>query len=406
MISITEGTMHTPLARHARVLLSTIVLTVIVGVLLGAEASAQVPSPPQNVRVFAGNVTTTTTRDWRKWPFSSTSPWNYPIGTSATYASVTGLSSLGVGFNYNGEWTSSIVQASDTDPLAPLYWRQDIWSFLANGGKVCGNTSTAEQTLKQGETQSILFPANYYSTIATPDSSQWILPADYKAASVSYSSSPRLPKGACASPDTDGLMAVFQPNGMVLDLYEGVVMSDGSIVSAMASYIDAKGDGTGWWNGRRASMLPSFAGLIRTGEITSGVIRHALALQMSPTILKQQAIWPAYAFDRNSGYSGTLPMGALLAIPQTVNVDGLGLSTQGKVVARALQNYGAYVVDRGGSGGMTFLAELGNTEINWSTVSQDLGIIRNQLRWVTNNTAQTPGGGGTPIAPLAPPFGS
>jgi hypothetical protein len=105
-------------------------------------------------------------------------------------------------------------------------------------------------------------------------------------------------------------------------------------------------------------------------------------------------------------------MGALLAIPPHVDLDALGLSRQGMVIARAAQTYGVYVVDRGGTGGMTFLAELGNREIRWEgdarTLAswQELLIIKNQLKRVMNNSAQTPGGGGEPLAPMAPPFAS
>jgi hypothetical protein len=347
---------------------------------------------------------TAATRDWRKWPFSSTSPWNHPIGSSAQYADVGGLSSLGIGINYDNHWTSSVVIARDSDPLATIALHRDTWTFLAGGGRVCGNTAADEQKLKQASTTSVLFAANYYSTLSTPDTSRWVLPADYKPASTSYWPTARLPVGACASPDTDALMAVFQPNGWVLDVYNAIVLSDNTLIGGIASYVDARGDGTGWWNGRRASMLPSFAGLIRTGEIAAGRIPHALAVTMSPTVLKQQAVWPAYAFDRNAGYSGTLPMGSLLAIPASVNLDNLGLSAKGKILARAAQGYGVYVVDRGGAGGMTFMAELGNPEIRWQGDTQDLTIIRNQLKRVTNNSAQTPGGGGTLLAPMAPPL--
>jgi len=344
------------------------------------------------------------TRDWRKWPFSVASPWNYPIGSLAQYASVSGLSSLGFAINYQNSWTSSVIIASDSDPTSLVTIRPDMWTFLANGGKVCGNSADVEATLRLNSTTDVVYPANYYSTLSTPDTSRWVLPADYKPAASSYSQNAYLPAGSCASPDTDALMAVFQPNGWVLDVYNAVTLSDNTIVGGIASYIDARGDGTGWWNGRRASMLPSFAGLIRKGEMAAGSIPHALAVTMSPTMLKEQAAWPAYAFDRNANYSGSLPMGALLAIPSQVDINSLGLSPKGKVIAAAMQKYGVYVVDRGGAGGMTLLAELGNTEIRWSGDAQDLGIIRNQLKWLTNNSASTPGGGGTPLAPMAPPL--
>ncbi len=360
---------------------------------------AELPTPPA-------------VRDWRYWPFSDTSPWNHPIGKLARYADIDGLGKLAAGINYDDRWTASIAIATRNDPVVPVsFYGGDLWKFLAGGGSVCRNPADDELMLRESSTPEVLFPGNFYSTISSPDSSVWILPPDYKPAATSYWRTAYLPPGSCASPDTDGLMAVFQPNGWVLDLYEGIVLSDNSIIAAMASYVDARGDGTGWWNGRRASMLPSFAGLIRKGEIASGLIPHALAAVLSPTMLKQEAVWPAYAFDRHSGYSGTLPMGALLAIPPQVNLDALGLSREGKVIARAAQNYGVYIVDRGGEGGMTFLAELGNREIRWEGSSrtlaswQELLIIKNQLKHVTNNSAETPGGGGELLAPPAPPFG-
>jgi hypothetical protein len=44
-------------------------------------------------------------------------------------------------------------------------------------------------------------------------------------------------------------------------------------------------------------------------------------------------------------------MGALLAIPPDININNLGLSKQGIVIAQAVQDYGIYIIDRGGDGG-------------------------------------------------------
>jgi hypothetical protein len=176
----------------------------------------------------------------------------------------------------------------------------------------------------------------------------------------------------------------------------------------MASYIDAKGDGTGEANGRRASMLPSFAGLIRTGEIGAGLIPHALAVIAPQRVLTTKAVWPATAFDRGAAYSGTIPMGSLLAIPPSVNVGTLGLSAVGKVIATAAQNYGVYVVDTGGDG-LGFLSELGNPELSNDTISaqllsEELTRIASKLQVASNNSVLSPGGGGTPRTSLAPPL--
>jgi hypothetical protein len=259
--------------------------------------------------------------------------------------------------------------------------------------------STASATLP--------FPANYYSTLATPDTSLWKLPPTYNPASFNYSSSAHLPVGACPSPDSDALMAVFQPNGLVLDTYNTVVTANGTIVTSMASYVDAKGDGTGASNGRRASMIPSFAGLIRKREISSRNIPHALAAMAPQSIMTASAVWPAAAFDRSNHYAGTLPMGSLLAIAPTTNLNTLGLSPQGLTIAKAAQDYGVYIVDSDNNG-FTFLAELGDPEIRWGATAttppwwRDIQIILDALQRVTNNTATTPGGGGTLRAPLAP----
>jgi len=334
-----------------------------------------------------------------------------PIGSGAKYANIPNVTSLGVGLNYGNEWTSSVVITTSSDPMVNVlvntnWYPNDNWNFLYKGGKTCNNTRSVEATIRNYVANSwAMYSGNPWATISTPDSSQWVLPASYHASISDFNATAHFKLGSCPSADTDGLMAVFQPNGWVLDTYATVVMSNGDIVAeATASYIDAKGDGTGWWNGRRASMIPSFAGLIRTGEIAGGSIPHALAVTISPTELMQQATWPAYAFDHNSGYSGTLPMGALLAIPPSVSIASLGLTATGKVVAKTLQSYGAYIVDRTAPGGLNFQAELGDPEIRWNGWQNDLTIIGHHLKWVTNNSSTNLGGGGTPLAPLAPPF--
>lgn len=347
-------------------------------------------------------------RDWRKQPFTSTSPWNQPIGSGAKYADIANLAGFAAAMNYDDRWTSSIVVARTTDPVVQMLYSPPVgttstWTFLANGGKPCGNSAADEARLEAASSPTLQFEANYYSTLATPDTHVWQLPASFHKASSDARPKFYLPAGACPSPDSDGFMAVLQPDGWIVDVYAGVVLSNGKVLGTMASALDARGDGTGWWNGRRASMLPSLAGLIRNGEIAAGRIPHALAVQAPPAMLTTQAVWPAATFDRDAGYSGTIPMGSLLAIPPSVDVTKLGLTPQGVILARAAQDYGVYVVDRGG-GGITFLAELGNPDIHWTNRWNDLAIVKNALKRVANNGPSSVGGGGTPRQPLAAPL--
>jgi len=352
-------------------------------------------------------------------PFSSNSPWNHPIGTGAIYTSVANLANLAIGLRTGDNWTCGIYLASTTDRQGTLYFRNDMWTLLASGITIngvhypvynSGNPPVVENALVAGAhdlpyksgSSGAIWPANFYSTI-TPGASSPSWPSGIHQTTDNYWSTIfNIPTGAVPSPDTDGNIAICQPNGWFLDCYDAVVLSNGSIVCSIASYIDSAGSGDGYSSGRRASLLPSFAGQIRQGEITGGVIQHALVCNMSATILKEQAQWPAVCWDTNAGYSGTLPMGALLAIPQSVNINSLGLTPQGLVLARAMQNYGLYISDRGGSGGMTLLAELKATDVRWTNQSNDLNIIKKNLKWVSNNSATTPGGGGTPIVPLLP----
>ncbi len=350
-------------------------------------------------------------RDWRVWPFSSASPWNVPVGSGAQYVPVPGLAGLGTGLNFNDRWTSSVVVTAASDPtvhvLVNASWPTSNWMFLAHGKPNCGNTPEDEaEILSWVHASPPAFPANPWSTLSDVEAHQ-ILPAAYHNAHDRFRAEVHMKPGVCASPDNDGLMAVFQPDGWVLDTYATVILSNGDIVSdGLASFVDARGDGTGWWNGRRASMIPSFAGLIRTGELAHGKILHALAATIFTGLLARHAVWPAYAFDRHAdAYAGSLPMGALLAIPPNVDIGALGLSPTGLVLARAAQDYGVYIVDSTGGAGMTIMAELNDPDIRWAGWQNDVAAVVHHLQWITNNGVSSVGGGGHPRGPLAPAFG-
>ena len=114
-------------------------------------------------------------------------------------------------------------------------------------------------------------------------------------------------------------------------------------------------------------------------------------------------------------------MGALLAIPPSVNIANMGLTTvPGRQIAWTLQNYGAYVVDdtygpsfalnaENGPGGNTrtqFRSDYGQDfEVYASSPnawSRDIQRIRQALQVVDNNGPSSVGGGGTPRQPLLP----
>jgi hypothetical protein len=149
---------------------------------------------------------------------------------------------------------------------------------------------------------------------------------------------------------------------------------------------------------------------MRTWELQGNLIRHALTLQLTPAMLSADPpLLPATSIDGDhSAYAGPIRMGQLIALPQ-MNLSGLGLtSAAGRAIATALQTYGAYVVDQGGA--VALLAEPAAASLvqparqKDSAGVNDLMRIFGHLQCVTNNAPGAWGGGGTPLAPPAPPF--
>ncbi len=117
-------------------------------------------------------------------------------------------------------------------------------------------------------------------------------------------------------------------------------------------------------------------------------------------------------------------MGALLAIPQNLNLSSLGLKTQaGQELAWTLQNYGGYVVNDSARSVFTIRTEEGSnsftsqfqsewgfpfetTGVSGSGWADDIMAIISHLAVVTNNSSNSIGGGGTPLQPLAAPLGT
>jgi hypothetical protein len=98
----------------------------------------------------------------------------------------------------------------------------------------------------------------------------------------------------------------------------------------------------------RGAGVPYLSGLVRPWEIAQGHIDHALALGY-PMVDRVRCVWPASKSDGTIDLAG-IPEGARIQLDPTLDVDTLeGLSATGRVIARALQVYGAYLVDTSGS---------------------------------------------------------
>jgi hypothetical protein len=289
---------------------------------------------------------------WR-WPFSAESPWNYGVGQGARFEQPTDPA------------TSSLL-----DPRAKPWVNTSSYSHPVV--RASGDDPVATVTLPNGRPPVQL----------------------------------RIPGWARPAQGGDGHLHVVEPGGRYVDETFKLKGANPSWTAGHHARIDLHGPGVGT-DGTRAYGGSAIAGLIRTWELEAGTIRHALALAVPTDQLRAGPVWPATREDRHGArsYRGGLPMGAFAAIPPDVDVEALGLSPEGLVVARALQRYGAYVVDAA-AGSFVLYAEPGAPAEAISRLRADVGRLRGHLRVVANNGPKSVNGGGAPrSAPPAPPFG-
>ncbi len=322
-------------------------------------------------------------RDVTLQPFASTSVWNLPIGTGAQFESPTdprtaNLIGAGGVWANEGQYSHPVTRATTSDPLAVM-------------------TDTTD---------------------------------------ASRSGTYRIPSNAPIAAGSDAHLHVIAADGRTVDEAWAVTRhSPTSYSTGRHHTIDLHGTGTGPRNGTRAYGGSAIGGLIRAWEVDpthpsyTGAIKHPIAIALrndqllhtgggvgynpDGTMMQSGYVWPATEQDWDSPwtYSGKIPMGSYVAIPPTVDLAGLGLTRSGLMLARAYQDYGAYVTDRAGDmilayvepsqAGSAFATPL----LGPSWTAADLHKIRTHLRLVTNNTSTNPNGTsltGPRRAPLLP----
>jgi hypothetical protein len=367
------------------------------------------------VRLALLIVTTAASQDCRDrflWPFASTSIWNTPIGTNAEYVDAgiyTNADSLRgppVNFHNDQDW---LIQSSPSDPLVD--WVDDSGNFPG----MCG---------AQGKIapEQVPLPRTLVTDCVANNNGAGVLLPDNRTL---------VQMQPLYIPKAGGPMIAWYHTGAP---------------QPFPWQIDILGDGALGAHG--GSGLSSFGGSIRLGELLPGAppIRHALKLELwahayyffnwTSRVYSSCYTWPAIGCDSywdntsGPGYNGTNPFlkpGALLAVPPT-KIDALLASLvlqPAKQIARALHDFGGYIVDDTGSrqGGGAFCADSRvNAELeaaydisvrienpltptgHGAALYNDLIKVFQALSVVVNNAENNVGGGGTPLAPLPPPI--
>jgi hypothetical protein len=297
-------------------------------------------------------------RDPWLWPFSSNSEWNTPLGSGARFAPDDAPITLDVTSGpaniHAGTWSHPVYLGRESDPERSVYDNENKRTFRV-----------------------------------------------------------RIPVDARPDPMSDAHMYVVQPGKrLVVEMYGTKIQPDGNIVAVRAFMVDLYGTGMHLRDGSRfpgvrAMDASGFGGLIRVAELKEHHIPHAVTFLLSYERLKHGSVWPSSREDYWGvrDYKGSVPIGTLIAIPQAVDIHALGLTPSGLALAQALQDYGAYCDDSAASPGILFAAEGASEGMpELSDMRKDVVTIHKYVRPVINNTPVTPGGGGTPRQPFAPPL--
>ena len=155
-----------------------------------------------------------------------------------------------------------------------------------------------------------------------------------------------IPVGARPNSGEDGVLTVIDPATNTVAEYWRA-RSSGSGWAAAFGAVNSLA-GSGWGGASTGSGASRLAGVVRVSEIQAGTIPHALVLQ-SDNVCSTTFRAPALKTDGNSNRSDCIPEGARLQLDPGLDLQKLGLSAAEKTVAKAMQTYGGYVIDRSGT---------------------------------------------------------
>jgi hypothetical protein len=170
----------------------------------------------------------------------------------------------------------------------------------------------------------------------------------------------RIPAYAAPNTGSDGHLAVYDPSDNTeLDLWQGIhdpatdTWSASGRTASAADWGAACPEGSRCGGGGTAAGFLEFGGVIRPEEILQGHIDHALAISM-PYVRRDFIACPAtnYWASQTTQYQddpNAVPLGAHVQLDPSIDVDARPWPPWEKVVARALQTYGAFVTDVSGT---------------------------------------------------------
>ena len=181
-----------------------------------------------------------------------------------------------------------------------------------------------------------------------------------------------IPEGAQSAGPEGGLgyiAIVDQARNLEWDMRQAHQRDDGRWFAGFGAITNLRGSGVSrpWTDVEQPNLaasalesgLPLTAGLIRVDEVKSGRIPHALMFAY-PGARTDGFISPASTASPPADIADApeptgMPLGARIQLDPAFDVEGSALSREGKIIARALQEYGAYLGES--AGGNVLFAE-------------------------------------------------
>jgi hypothetical protein len=273
---------------------------------------AQAISTPTIASIISSPTVMTSSIEMRV-PYSKTSIWNTPVGPSPKY------------------------DVHSAEMVANLE--------LSNEGRI----------ITAGEAYN--YPV-YFADEQTP---RWDIPCRINRCTIASSDQDILrtdmvqnvpiPVDAQPGEDTDARMIIIDTiTHTEYDLSKARRTETGWVAGTVSLY-NILWDGTPVGHSARGSGIPAYAGLLRPWEIRQGRIEHALAFGYTETA-ENKCVFPASKTDGKSPLPFAIPEGARLQLDPALtdaDFDQMGLDPTGKIIARALQEYGMILVDTSGS---------------------------------------------------------
>jgi hypothetical protein len=181
--------------------------------------------------------------------------------------------------------------------------------------------------------------------------SQKRVPVTFEYADESDGSRYPIPRDAPieGGPDADGdrhVLLVDRDRCRLYELYDAHPLDGGARWRAGSGAIfDLRSNRLrpAGWTSADAAGLPILPGLARFGEVAKGSIDHALRFTARRT--RRAYVYPARHFASDSTDRALPPMGLRVRLKRAASIAGLG--PQARIVARALQRYGALLADNG-----------------------------------------------------------